>query len=107
MDLHAFRTEIEKGTFLFPPMPALTFASLSLAIEEFVIPWLVAHHIFDVTVNQWVSAYEVKCRVIHAALFLCAALLMVVLYKESQKLKLEKAYHIRVSSLPLGRTRRC
>lgn len=33
-------------------MPAVTFGGLSLAVEEFVIPWLVAHHIFDVTVDQ-------------------------------------------------------
>lgn len=37
---------------LIIPMPAVTFAGLSLAVEEFVIPWLVAHHIFDVTVDQ-------------------------------------------------------
>ena len=33
-------------------MSAVTLSSLSLAFQEIVVPWLVAHHVFDVTVNQ-------------------------------------------------------
>ena len=39
-------------TFFFIIMSAVTLSSLSLAFQEIVVPWLVAHHVFDVTVNQ-------------------------------------------------------
>ena len=45
--------------FLVGFMSAITVSSLSLAIQEVVIPWLVAHHIFDVTVDQYVQSLKV------------------------------------------------
>ena len=43
-------------------MSAITVSSLSLAIQEVVIPWLVAHHIFDVTVDQYVQSLRVTLK---------------------------------------------
>ena len=43
-------------------MSAITISSLSLAIQEVVIPWLVAHHIFDVTVDQYVQSFLVTLK---------------------------------------------
>lgn len=41
-------------------------------------------------------AYESIVRVIHAALLVCFLFVIVILYKESQKLKLEKAWALSV-----------
>ena len=67
-------------------MSAVTVSSLSIAIQEFVIPWLVAHHVFDVTVDQYVRIWFFTNRVIHAFI-----LFTIFLYKENQKLKFEKS----------------
>lgn len=43
-------------------MSAITVSSLSLVIQEVVIPWLVAHQIFDVTVDQYVQSLIVTLK---------------------------------------------
>ena len=73
-------------------MSAITVTSLSLAIQEFVIPWLVAHHIFDVTVDQYVYSTKLISRVIHAIILLFIFFFILFLYKENQKLKFEKSF---------------
>lgn len=72
-------------------MSAVTVSSLSIAIQEFVIPWLVAHHVFDVTVDQYVRIWFFTNRVIHAFILLFAIIFTIFLYKENQKLKFEKS----------------
>lgn len=73
-------------------MSAITVSSLSLAIQEVVIPWLVAHHIFDVTVDQYVQSTKLISRVIHAIILLFITFFILFLYKENQKLKFEKSF---------------
>ena len=72
-------------------MSAVTVSSLGIAIQEFVIPWLVAHHIFDVTVDQYVRIWFFTIRVIHAFILLLVIIFTIILYKENQKLKFEKS----------------